>query len=197
MTWAAVILTGGTASRLGGLDKAGLELADRSLLDRALAAVAGADEVVVVGPPAPAPAGVRFTREEPPGGGPLAGIAAGVATLTPGHRRVVVLAVDMPHVTADTVARLLTASQGVDGVDGVDGAWLTDGDGRRQLAGAVDPALVPAPDEARGAPARTLMTAGRVCDVPALLDEADDVDTWEDVARLSRRSGSGAPGDRT
>src|SRR4051794_8978521 len=96
MSWAAVILTGGTATRLGGLDKASLELADRSLLDHALAAVAGADEVVVVGPRAPAPAGVRFTREEPPGGGPLAGIAAGVSALTPGHRRVVVLAVDMP-----------------------------------------------------------------------------------------------------
>jgi len=191
MTWAAVILTGGTASRLGGLDKASLELADRSLLDHALAAVAGADEVVVVGPRAPAPAGVRFTREEPPGGGPLAGVAAGVAALSPGHHRVVVLAVDMPHVTAGTVARLLAAS------DGVDGAWLTDGGGRRQLAGAVDPALVPAPDEARGVPARALMTAGTGCDVPAVLDEAADVDTWEDVARLSGGPGSGAPGDRT
>ena len=191
MGWAAVILTGGTATRLGGLDKASLELGDRSLLDHALAAVEGADEVVVVGPPAPAPAGVRFTREEPPGGGPLAGIAAGVAALTPGHRRVVVLAVDMPHVTAQTVTRLLAAS------DEVDGAWLTDRDGRRQLAGAVDPALVPGADDARGAPARTLMTAGTVRDVPALLDEAEDVDTWQDVARLSVDPGPGAPWDRT
>jgi hypothetical protein len=94
-------------------------------------------------------------------------------------------------VTAETVSRLLAAS------DGVDGAWLTDAGGRRQLAGAVDPALVPSPHEARGAPARTLMTAGTVCDVPALLDEAEDVDTWEDVARLSRGPGRGAPWDRT
>jgi molybdopterin-guanine dinucleotide biosynthesis protein A len=191
MSWAAVILTGGTATRLGGLDKASLELADRSLLENALAAVASADEVVVVGPRAPAPGGVRFTREEPPGGGPLAGIAAGVSALTGDHRRVVVLAVDMPHVTAQTVSRLLAASEDVDG------AWLTDGDGRRQLAGAVDPALVPSPPAARGAAARMLMTAGTVCDVPALLDEADDVDTWEDVARLSRKTRSGAPRDRT
>jgi CTP:molybdopterin cytidylyltransferase MocA len=102
-----------------------------------------------------------------------------------------VLAVDMPLVTAQTVSRLLAAS------DEVDGAWLTDRDGRRQLVGAVDPALVPSPPEARGAPARMLMTAGTVCDVPALLDEAEDVDTWEDVARLSRKTRSGAPRDRT
>jgi hypothetical protein len=36
-----------------------------------------------------------------------------------------------------------------------------------------------------------------VRDVPAVLDEAADVDTWEDVARLSGGPGSGAPGDRT
>ena len=191
MSWAAVILTGGTATRLGGLDKAALELADRTLLDHALAAVADADEVVVVGPPAPAPARVRFTREDPPGGGPLAGVAAGVAALAPGHRRVVVLAVDMPRVTAETVRRLLEASETADA------AWLTDRDGRRQLAGAVDPSLVPGPEEARGAPARVLMTAGVVHDVPARRDEAADVDTWEDVARLSHEAGPGAPGHRT
>ena len=33
MTWAAVILTGGTGSRLGGVDKASLEVAGLSLLE--------------------------------------------------------------------------------------------------------------------------------------------------------------------
>ncbi len=192
MTWAAVILTGGTASRLGGLDKAGLELAGRSLLDRAVAAVAGADEVVVVGPATGLPSDVLVTREDPAGGGPLAGVAAGVAALRSGHDRVVVLAVDMPRVTAATVARLLAASADVDG------AWLTSRDGRRQLAGVVRPSLVPAQADAHGAPARLLMTAGSVRDVPALGDEADDVDTWEDVARLAGGESPGvAPHDRT
>jgi molybdopterin-guanine dinucleotide biosynthesis protein A len=147
VTWAAVILTGGTAMRLGGRDKASLEVAGRSLLEHALAAVAGAGEVVVVGPQVPA-IDVPFVREDPPGGGPLAGVAAGVAHLAPGHDRVVVLAVDMPGVTPGTVARLLAAS-----ADG-DAAWLVDEDGRRQLAGAVRPSLVPAPEVAHGAAMR-------------------------------------------
>jgi molybdopterin-guanine dinucleotide biosynthesis protein A len=184
VTWAAVILTGGTAMRLGGRDKASLEVAGRSLLEHALAAVAGAGEVVVVGPQVPA-IDVPFVREDPPGGGPLAGVAAGVAHLAPGHDRVVVLAVDMPGVTPGTVARLLAAS-----ADG-DAAWLVDEDGRRQLAGAVRPSLVPAPEVAHGAAMRVLMGAGTGRDVPALDGEAADVDTWEDLARL--RSGD-SPG---
>jgi molybdopterin-guanine dinucleotide biosynthesis protein A len=48
---------------------------------------------------------VTFARESPAGGGPLAGLAAGVTALEGHHEWVVVLAVDMPHVGADTVAR--------------------------------------------------------------------------------------------
>jgi molybdopterin-guanine dinucleotide biosynthesis protein A len=188
VTWAAVILTGGTAARLGGVDKAALEHAGRSLLERALAAVADAAEVVVVGPETSTTRPVRYAHEEPPGGGPLAGVAAGVAALPAEHDLVVVLAVDMPHVTAGTVARLLAAA------GDVDAAWLTDADGRRQLAGALRPSLVPPPDRAHGAPMRALMTAGTIHDVPAQGGEADDVDTWGDLARLR---GDESPGRRT
>lgn len=184
MTWAAVILTGGTGSRLGGADKASLELAGHSLLDHALAAVAGAAEVVVVGPETVTPVPVRFVREDPPGGGPLAGLAAGVASLTTAHDRVVVLAVDMPHVSADTVARLLAAAQEVDG------AWLTGADGRRQLAGVVRPSLVPDPGAAEGGPMRSLMASGTTRDVPATGHEADDIDTFGDLARLRHPPGT-------
>ena len=179
VTWAAVILTGGTASRLGGTDKGSLEHAGRSLLVRALDAVAGASEVVVVGPEVGVARPVTFAREDPPGGGPLAGTAAGVAALTLSHDRVVVLAVDMPHVTAGTIARILAAAEDVDA------AWLTDSEGRRQLAGAVRPSLVPPPEDAHDAPMRRLMTAGTVRDVAAIEGEAEDIDTWEDVLRLS------------
>jgi molybdopterin-guanine dinucleotide biosynthesis protein A len=188
VSWAAVILTGGTAARLGGADKAALEVDGRSLLDRALEAVAGATEVVVVGPERPTSRAVRFVREEPAGGGPLAGLAAGVAALASDAERVVVLAVDMPRVTAGTLARLVAAVE--EGGD-VDAAWLTDGDGRRQLAGIVRPSLVPRGQEAHGAPMRRLMRAGVVRDVPAVDGEADDVDTWSDLARLR---GHGSPG---
>jgi molybdopterin-guanine dinucleotide biosynthesis protein A len=167
-----VIVAGGAGSRLGGADKAALRHRGRSLLDRARAAVADADEVVVVG------------RDV--GGGPLAALAAGVAGLREDYDLVVVLAVDMPHVTSQTVARLLAAA------DGCDGAWLTDPGGRRQLAAAIRPGVVPAPETVQGAPMRLLMDAGSTRDVPALGGEADDIDTWEDLARMGTPDRLGA-----
>ena len=111
--FAAVVLSGGTGARLGGADKAALEVGGRTLLVRALEAVAGAEEIVVVGPTVgivdPAAAAVRFVVEDPPGGGPAAGLLAGLAALAPGSPLVVVLAVDMPYVGPATVARLLDA----------------------------------------------------------------------------------------
>lgn len=181
MTWAAVVLSGGTGERLGGADKASLEIAGHRLLDYALTAVAGAAEVVVVGPEVATTGACRFVQEEPRGGGPLAGLAAGVAALTGDHDSIVVLAVDMPHVSAETVARLLAA---LDEADDVDAAWLTGPDGRRQLAGVVRRSLVPEPGGTDGAAMRSLMTAGAVRDVPARGAEADDVDTWDDLARV-------------
>ena len=187
VSWAAVILTGGRAQRLGGTDKASLELRGRTLLEHALGAVEGASEVVVVGPETETSRPVTFTRESPPGGGPLAGVAAGIAVLRQEHERVVVLAVDMPRVDAATVARLLAAAEGADA------SWLTDAVGRRQLAGVVRPSLVPEAEDAVGAPMRTLMSAGDSQDVPAVGSEAEDVDSWADLSRLRRRP----PGEST
>ena len=178
MTWAAVILTGGRARRLGGTDKGALEHRGRTLLQHALDAVGRAAETVVVGPEVSLQRSVTFARESPPGGGPLAGLAAGVAALEHDHELVVVLAVDMPHVSDQTVRRLLAAA------NGVDAAWLTDAHGRRQLAAAVRPSLVPSAAEADGVPMRTLMNAGSSRDVASVGREADDVDTWADVTRL-------------
>jgi molybdopterin-guanine dinucleotide biosynthesis protein A len=178
--WAAVVLSGGGATRLDGADKAALEHDGRTLLQHALDALADASEVVVVGPVVATSRPVTFTRESPPGGGPLAGVSAGVAALTRRPDLVVVLAVDMPHVTTDTIARLVRAAAD----DDVEGAWLVDDTGRRQLAGAVRPALVPAPGEADGVPMRVLVQRDRTVDVVPLGHEADDVDTWADVARL-------------
>ena len=139
-----MILSGGAAARLDGADKSALEHAGRTLLEHALDAVAAASEVVVVGPVVPTSHTVSFTRESPPGGGPLAGLSAGVAALVGRPALIVVLAVDMPHVTADTVARLLAA------VGEGDGAWIVDDAGRRQLAGVVPRKLVPAPGTPTG-----------------------------------------------
>jgi molybdopterin-guanine dinucleotide biosynthesis protein A len=168
--WAAVILAGG--------DKAALEHGGLTLLERALSAVAGAVETVVVGDQVSTSRPVAFTRESPVGGGPLAALCAGVEALRGPARLVVVLAVDMPHVTAATVERLRKAA------GDVGAAWLVDGSGRRQLAGAVLRQHVVAFAEPHGLPMRALSGSGSATEVPATGNEAEDVDTWSDVARL-------------
>jgi molybdopterin-guanine dinucleotide biosynthesis protein A len=173
-----VILAGGTAVRLEGADKSALEHDGRSLLEHALAAVAASAEVVVVGEQVPTTRPVTFTRESPAGGGPLAALCAGVSALASHPRLVAVLAVDMPHVTAATFDRLLAA------VGQADGAWLVDGTGRRQLAGMVLRERVTALGAPHGVPMRALTGSEDAVDVPAVGDEAADVDTWADVARL-------------
>ncbi|MDC7121706.1 NTP transferase domain-containing protein [Cellulomonas fimi] len=82
MTFDAVVLAGGRARRLGGTDKGAVVVAGQALLDHALAAVAGARAIVVVGPPSVARPGVPTVQESPAFGGPVAGLAAGLAALS-------------------------------------------------------------------------------------------------------------------
>ena len=124
----AVILTGGTAARMDGVDKASVEVDGVTLLERSLHATMAALDVVVVGDPVPTSRPATFTREDPPHGGPAAGLLAGLDRLRPGLDLVCALAVDMPRVEAGTVARLTWA---VEGALEVDGACLVDATGRR------------------------------------------------------------------
>lgn len=175
----AVVLTGGSGTRLGGVDKAGLVVGDRSLLDRTLeVAGAVAGTVVVVGSQVPVSRHVRWTREAPPGGGPAAGLLAGVAALT--EDWLLVLAVDMPMVSVETVARLRDLAE-------ADGALLVDEDGRRQPLCAVyrRAALVQAaPVDPHGLPVRRLVAGLTLAEVPARPGEARDVDTPEQLDRI-------------
>jgi molybdopterin-guanine dinucleotide biosynthesis protein A len=174
-----VVLAGGTAARMDGIDKAGLELHGRTLLDRTVDAFLDADEVVVVGPRSvPTSRPVTFTREDPPSGGPVAGLLTGVDALLRTPSLVGVLAVDMPHVTAYTVRRLRDAASGRDG------AFLVDPDGRRQLAGVIHAdrlaAVRPDLEHQHGMSLRALLVDLDLADVPADGAEARDVDTWAD-----------------
>ncbi|MEW2443059.1 molybdenum cofactor guanylyltransferase, partial [Micromonospora marina] len=107
--YAAIVLAGGAARRMGGVDKPARAVGGRSMLHRVLGAVADADQRIVVGSSGPAPEGVRTTREEPPGGGPVAATAAGLALLDPGTTTVAVLAADLPLLTTAAVAGLRRA----------------------------------------------------------------------------------------
>lgn len=79
--YAAIVLAGGAATRMAGRHKPSLPVAGIPMLDRVLAAVPDATHRVVVGPPQSVPANVLLTREDPPGGGPAAALAAGLALL--------------------------------------------------------------------------------------------------------------------
>ena len=122
----AVVLAGGAARRLGGADKPGVRVGGRALLDRVLSACADAAVTVVVADPRPTARPVRWAREEPPGGGPVAALDAGLRHTT--APVVVVLSADLPFLDMATVRRL-TATLAASGAEG---ALLSDAEGRDQ-----------------------------------------------------------------
>ncbi|MFJ4230703.1 molybdenum cofactor guanylyltransferase [Cellulosimicrobium cellulans] len=192
----AVVLAGGRAERLG-TPKPGVVVGGRPLLEHALAATAGAGRTVVVGPDELAdPARYTLTREDPPFGGPVAGIAAGLSALPAsddgGAAWVLVLACDVPR-AAEAVPALLAAVRhrtdevGALAVRGGREQWLV---GLYERAALAD-ALTALPT-VHGASVRRLLAG-----LPALAvtDEdgaTDDVDTWEDAREQDRRLGAGA-----
>ncbi len=92
-----LVLAGGRAARMGQ-PKPALAVAGRTLLSSAVGALRNAGEVIVVGPGGD-------VQEEPPYGGPVAAVAAGLPLLSAGV--VVVLAADLPFVTAAAIETLV------------------------------------------------------------------------------------------
>jgi molybdopterin-guanine dinucleotide biosynthesis protein A len=171
-----VVLAGGEARRFGA-DKVAL------LLDPVLDSVAaglGAElgRLVCVGPHrATARTGVVWTREEPALGGPLAGLAAGLAETS--SAVVVVVGGDMPDV-GRAVPALVAA------VTGHDAAVLVDAAGRAQpLAAAWDRAAlarrVRALEPVAGRPLRLLLDGVDVVPVSDAWGAGRDVDVPEDL----------------
>lgn len=110
MNLSAVILAGGKSSRMGR-DKAWLEINGQSLLARQveLARAAGATEVFISGRAETdySQFGCRVLQDRFPTAGPLAGIESALAvTTTP---LLLVLAVDMPEMSADFLRKLRAA----------------------------------------------------------------------------------------
>ncbi len=116
----AIVLTGGRSTRFGA-DKASTRVAGATLLDHVLADIHPSIPVIIVGP-APQLAGnsktsetshnaeqparsLIVTREDPPGGGPVAGVLAGLELVTTSV--CCVIATDMP--TSASIALGLAA----------------------------------------------------------------------------------------
>ena len=188
-----IVLAGGGGRRLGGLDKAALQVGNRSLLDRVLDACGRADRIVVVGPRRDADRPVRWTREDPPGGGPVAGLVAGLPLTRAAV--VIVLAVDLPFLTAATVDRLATAAVG----GRSDGAILTDASGRDQplIAAYRREALdrrLGTFDEPAGTAISALIRELDLVRLPDADAVSTDCDTWEELERArARASSEGGP----
>lgn len=131
--YAAIILAGGQGRRMGGALKPAIPVAGEVMLLRVLGAVETAHPRIVVGPldlvPL-LPTGVSLTIEEPPGGGPVAACAAGMALLT-GVETVALVGGDLPFLDAPAVDLLRSAL-----TPDVGGAVLVDDEGHPQwLAG--------------------------------------------------------------
>ncbi|MEV0297897.1 NTP transferase domain-containing protein [Nocardia sp. NPDC050710] len=179
----AIVLAGGRASRMGGIDKPAIVIGGRSMLDSALAAVAACARTVVVGPHRPElNPRVLQVREVPPGAGPVAAIEAGLRALSADAAPlVVVLAADMPFLTEAAIAKLLRheAETGADAVFAADesgrpqyliGVWR-----RTALVAALDSldTLINQPMKAL-IPADTVMVG---------VSGVADVDTHDEVRR--------------
>jgi molybdopterin-guanine dinucleotide biosynthesis protein A len=178
-----VVVAGGAARRAGGVDKVVLPLDGRPLLAHVLEAGAPA---VVVGPVRPGFPGVTWAREAPPGSGPLAAVAAGVAALPHEVDQVLVVGGDMPYVARATAA--LHKALG-----GSDVAVLVDVDGRDQPLAALwtRTSLARALADLaplRGVPLSRLLDQAAVARVADTWGAAQDVDTLEDLTRLADRT---------
>ncbi|MFI8390544.1 NTP transferase domain-containing protein [Streptomyces sp. NPDC085540] len=187
MSYDAIVLAGGAAQRLGGADKPALSIGGRALLDRVLDACPDARTTVVVGGRRATARPVHWTCEDPPGGGPVAALDAGLRRTT--AELVLVLSADLPFLDRETVRALLDAP-------GVDGAMLRDPGGRDQPLVAAyrseplrrEIALLAAEHGTlTGLPLRALTAALDLARVTSRPLASFDCDTWDDLAAARAR----------
>lgn len=180
----AVLLAGGTGRRLGGIDKAGLVLGGERLVDRVAEAArqAGASRIIVVGPEGSAAPGCLLTREDPPGSGPLAAVAAGLAMVEASH--LLLLPCDLRH-PGPVCAAL---AQALPVLAGCEGVVLSDENGRTQwLAGIYSTSVLRAAatgiGDLRDRPLRILFESLHLHRVPLAGGFTADIDTPDDLRR--------------
>ncbi|MEU3916622.1 NTP transferase domain-containing protein [Streptomyces sp. NPDC029004] len=186
----AIVLAGGAAKRLGGADKPAVRVGGRALLDRVLGVCRDAGRTVVVGGRRATARPVVWAREEPPGGGPLAALDAGVRQVE--AAAVLVLSADLPFLGERTVRQLI----GTLGTSGREAALLTDAGGRDQplvAAYRTEPLrrelalLATEYGSLTGLPMRLLTQELDLARIDAEPLASFDCDTWEDISAARAR----------
>jgi molybdopterin-guanine dinucleotide biosynthesis protein A len=202
MTFGAILLAGGRATRVDGADKPLFDVGGRTLLARAIEAarVIGAEPITAVGPRPdverlgiPLPVDVEWTREAPPFGGPAAAVLAGLRSWDTASLPTwtLMLASDLPG-AGSAVVRLREAIALVP--SDTDGVCLTDAGSRPQwLIGMyrTEPLAARAAtmrDGGRDASMRALLDGLAIAAIAAPAAETADVDTWEDLERARTRN---------
>lgn len=103
----ALILAGGRATRLGGIDKSALVVDGETIFARQVRVLAPRVAEILVSSAAEVP-GYRTVVDRVAGAGPIAGIAAGLAAVTTPW--MLVVAGDMPYLTGALIDRMLAAT---------------------------------------------------------------------------------------
>ncbi|PWT83977.1 MAG: hypothetical protein C5B57_05715 [Blastocatellia bacterium] len=175
--WSAAILAGGRARRFGGRDKGALLVDGRPILHRQIAELNTlTEDILIVGGPirSPVPGPARLVADQWPDRGPLAGVHAALREAR--GDATVVIACDMPFVSAPLLAYLLALTGDADAV--VPRTEL----GYHPLCAAYTPACF--------APAAARLASGRLKmidlfgDVRLRVVTTDEIDEFGDHNRL-------------
>lgn len=186
MNVTVVVVAGGRSRRFGS-DKLAAPLGGTTVLDHLLDGIPATWPVVVVGPEREVRREVTWTRESPPGGGPLSGVAAGVACVT--TELMLVVAGDMPW-AAPLLPRLAAALDAAPAR--IAAVVARDGEGHANpLLAAYRTAAVRAhlPVPAHDRPAKTLLALPHL-ELDVDPQAARDVDTPADLARAGDDRGT-------
>lgn len=180
----SIVVVGGKARRLGGIDKAMLGLGPdgMSLLQTVINACPA--RVISVGHPRHVSGDLTWVNDVVADGGPAVGLWSALPHVTTEY--VFVTAADQ-RIDADSVAQVCSAALGNDG------AWAVreDGTGQPLFACVKTEVLreILAPTQGvNQSPLRLLSTRDMV-GVSVKQGEIIDVDTWADVAEVARREG--------
>lgn len=179
----SIVVAGGKATRIGGIDKAMLPLGidQKTLLDCVVASCPG--KVVVAGFKRPEINGVTWVDDLSNGGGPAAGIWAGLSQVNSDY--VFITAGDQ-RINSDQVNQICLAALGNDG------AWAIreNGQGQPLMACVKTQLIKDLLHESKGVNASPLrlMQKLNMVEVQVATSEVLDIDTWADAIKAVKEN---------